>query len=186
MRTLLACGGGFLLGVLWVDLMFDVLALGEPSATALQSIANHYARVAGSAWPMGHFVLAVMLGTLALAVDWLARDRSARRTSTVALALLFSPVALGLFRVADHARRLGAQVDSTAVQWALARSICLDHAACFALVAGFVAMVVLAERAEEAALRQPDWRGGAAGRAIDRGRGDRSPGFGRGATRAPL
>ena len=91
-------GGGFLLGVLWVDLMFDVLALGEPSATALQSIANHYARVAGSAWPMGHFVLAVMLGTLALAVDWLARDRSARRTSTVALALLFSPVALGLFR----------------------------------------------------------------------------------------
>lgn len=178
MRTLLACGGGFLLGVLWMDLMFDVQALGAPSPAALQSVAAYYARATTGAWPMGHLILAVMLGTLALTFDWLARDRETRRTPVFALVLLFAPIALGLFRVVRNAERLGAQVDSPAIQWALARSICLDHAACFLLVAGFVAVVVFAERAEDAELERLGWRDAAAGRTIDRGRGSRSPGLG--------
>ena len=55
MNAFVAAGAGFLLAVLWFDLMFDVQALRHrerdlPEAV-LASIAGYYARVTGSSPP---------------------------------------------------------------------------------------------------------------------------------------
>ena len=73
MDLFLASGGGFLVAVIWMDLMFDVLALGpvrdgELSEDSLAQIATYYRRVTTTASPMNVLVSAVMaslVGTLA-------------------------------------------------------------------------------------------------------------------------
>ena len=74
-----ACAGaGFLLAVLWFDLMFDVQALrrgdGELPEAALASIAGYYARVTTAARPMNRLIAAVMLVTLAALVAQVVGD----------------------------------------------------------------------------------------------------------------
>jgi hypothetical protein len=57
-------GGGFLLAVLWFDLMFDVQVRGHRAAElpddVLDSIATYYRRVTTTARPMNRLVAAVM------------------------------------------------------------------------------------------------------------------------------
>ena len=69
MRAFVTAGAGFLLAVLWFDLMFDVQVLPHRGAdvpeSALESIARYYRRVTTGASPMNRLVAAVMLGTLA-------------------------------------------------------------------------------------------------------------------------
>src|SRR5262249_18886028 len=50
--TLLAACGGFLLAVLWMDLMFDLQMLGAAPEAAVASIAAYYRRVTTDARPM--------------------------------------------------------------------------------------------------------------------------------------
>jgi hypothetical protein len=56
MTAFVTAGGGFLLAVLWFDLMFDVQVLGrderELPEERLASIAAYYARVTTAARPM--------------------------------------------------------------------------------------------------------------------------------------
>src|ERR1700704_3712223 len=69
MHTFAAAGAGFLLAVLWFDLMFDVqtrkhageLLPGE----VLASISSYYRRVTTDAHPMNRLVALVMVLTLA-------------------------------------------------------------------------------------------------------------------------
>jgi hypothetical protein len=67
-----AAGAGFLLAVLWFDLMFDVQVLGQGGPVLaeerLSSIAAYYARVTTAARPMNRLIArtvprAVRLGT---------------------------------------------------------------------------------------------------------------------------
>ena len=62
-------GAGFLLSVLWFDLMFDVQVLSHAELDLpeerLASIAAYYGRVTTAARPMNRLIAAVMLGTLA-------------------------------------------------------------------------------------------------------------------------
>ena len=51
MTPLLTSCGGFLLGVLWMDLLFDVQALGANPRTAVASIVAYYHRVTAQAYP---------------------------------------------------------------------------------------------------------------------------------------
>jgi hypothetical protein len=75
MRPFVTAGAGFLLAVLWFDLMFDVQVLRRPVSReeALDSIAAYYRRVTSAARPMSRLVAAVMLGTIAAIVVQIAR-----------------------------------------------------------------------------------------------------------------
>ena len=67
---LTAAAGGFLLAVLWFDLMFDVQLLrhrnlSTAAAESLDSISAYYRRVTTTAAPMGRLVALVMLTLIA-------------------------------------------------------------------------------------------------------------------------
>jgi hypothetical protein len=144
-RALLAACGGFLLAVLWFDLMFDVQVLGHPGAPAplpdetLASIAHYYARVTGATPPMHLLVAIVMLTAVSLSLWNVVRaPRQAR--PWIALALVAAPVGLALRRVFPHAIQLGMRTGTAAEQSVLARGIFADHLFCWLAIAGFVAL----------------------------------------------
>jgi hypothetical protein len=146
----LAACGGFLLAVLWMDLMFDVQVLRHRRAGAelpeqvLASIAAYYRRVTTDASPMGHLVAAVMLSTLLTLAIQIARSRPPRWLAPASLLLCSGPILLALLRVVPNAVRLGSGKDAAPRQSALARSICTDHLLCLGGIAAFVALQVLA------------------------------------------
>ena len=67
MRPYVCAGVGFLLAVLWFDLMHDVQVLRphENEDEAVRSIARYYRRVTTDARPMNRLVALVMVATLA-------------------------------------------------------------------------------------------------------------------------
>ena len=137
-------GGGFLLAVLWMDLMFDVQVLrhraagGDLPEEVLASIAGYYRRVTTLARPMGHAIGAVMIVTLAAVAMEIVRGPS--WLGLVSLPFCGGPIGLALGRVVPNAVRLGARADPPSVQSALARGICRDHVFCLASIAAFVAI----------------------------------------------
>lgn len=142
---LLAACGGFLLAVLWFDLMFDVQVLrhrgtAELPDDVLASIAAYYRRVTTEATPMGYLVGVVMIAALAALVAQLIGGDVPRWRSTLSLALLSGGVGLAGRRVFPNAIRLGTRRDSVGVQSALARTICRDHLLCLAGLAVFLAL----------------------------------------------
>lgn len=142
--ALLAACGGFLLAVLWMDLMFDVQVLrhrdraAELPEAVLASIATYYRRVTTTARPMGHLVGAVMAVTLVASGAQLAFASGSRGLALASLLLCAIPILLALLRVVPNAVRLARRSDPAPVQTALARSICSDHLVCFAAILGFV------------------------------------------------
>ena len=146
MSALATAGAGFLLAVLWMDLMFDVQVLRHRSGApelpepVLASIAGYYRRVTTDASPMGRAIGVVMLATFAaLLGEWLRGDRPAG-VSLVSLALAAAPVALAGLRVLPTAVRLGARRDPSGEQSRLARAICRDHLACLASIGALLAI----------------------------------------------
>ena len=69
MHSFVAAGAGFLLAVLWFDLMFDVQTRKHASDVlppdVLTSISTYYRRVTTDAYPMNRLIALVMLLTLA-------------------------------------------------------------------------------------------------------------------------
>ena len=147
--SLLTACGGFLLAVLWMDLMFDVQVLRHRQAAelpedVLASIAAYYHRVTTTARPMGHLVGTVMGILLVTLLVQLATGP--RAVALVALALAGPPIGLAAARVVPHAVRLGSRVDPPARQSELARAICRDHLFCFAGIAAFMLLQLFARR----------------------------------------
>ena len=142
--VILSACGGFLLAVLWMDLMFDVQVLGQRAPELpepiLGSIAAYYRRVTTTARPMGHLVGVVMTTAIVTLAVELARDLDRRRVALASLVLVGGPVALALLRLYPRAVRLGARSDSTVEQSALARSICREHLLCLAGILAFVGL----------------------------------------------
>jgi hypothetical protein len=137
----LAACAGFLLGVLWMDLMFDVQVLRHPGGAVLPepvlaSIAGYYHRVTTDAQPMGSLIAAVMVVAVGGAL-WRAIRMPGWRTALSVL-LVTGPVALALGRVVPNAVRLGLRSDPVAVQSELARGIFRGHLVCLASVAAFL------------------------------------------------
>ena len=138
----MTAGAGFLLAVLWFDLMFDVQVLAHRDAgvlpeTVLASIAAYYARVTTAAHPMSRLIAAVMLGTLAAIVVQIAGG-DAGWAGWASLALALGPIGLAGARTVPDAVRLGTRRDDAATQSRLARSICRDHLLCAAGIAGLL------------------------------------------------
>ncbi len=128
MHALAAAGAGFLIAVLWFDLMFDVQARQErPTEAALTSISAYYRRVTTGARPMNRLIPLVMLVTVAAIVaEILGRD-GPRWAGWASLAAALVGIGLALVRTVRNAVRLGAAGDPPEVQARLARRILADH-----------------------------------------------------------
>lgn len=149
--VLLAACGGFLLAVLWMDLLFDVQVLRHRRETelpepVLASIAAYYARVTTGARPGGHAIGLVMGTVLVTLVVEAVRGREPRWAAFASLVLAGGPVLLAVARVLPNAIRLGARSDPPARQSALARAICRDHLLCLAGILAFVLLQLGAAR----------------------------------------
>jgi len=142
--ALASAGAGFLLAVLWFDLMFDVQVRGhrerELPEDVLASIAGYYRRVTTTARPMNQLISAVMLVTLAAIVAEIVDGDVARWVAWTSLGLAAAPILLAGRRTLPSAVRLGARSDSVERQSALARSICREHLLCLAAITALLAL----------------------------------------------
>ena len=146
MTAFVTGGAGFLLAVLWFDLMFDVQVVRHRSAggplpdEVLASIAGYYRRVTTTARPMNRLVALVMLATVGTVVVQLVRDELPTWASVSSLALIVAAVSIAATSTVPSAVRLGARVDGVEAQSRLARSILRDHVLC---AAGISALLVI-------------------------------------------
>jgi hypothetical protein len=143
MQAVVTVGAGFLLAVLWFDLMFDVQVrshrgVDELPESVLASIAGYYRRVTTEARPMNRLVAAAMLATLLAIVLQFARDDAPRWVSAVSLVAAVGPMALAASRTVPNAVRLGASRDTARERSRLARSIYADHRFCIVSIAALI------------------------------------------------
>lgn len=147
-RTMTSCAG-FLLAVLWMDLIFDT-QIGrrarreESDAVALASIAGYYRRATTTSRPMSVLIVLVMsilLGALAIEA---AHEQRPAWLIAVSAVLAGGPILLALVRTVPNAVRLGSQTDPTAGQSRLARAILLDHIVCFGGISAFLVLWLVA------------------------------------------
>ena len=131
MRALASAGAGFLLAVLWFDLMFDVQVRGHSAAelpeAVLASIARYYARVTTAARPMNRLVALAMLVTLAALIVELFGDELPVWRAAASLLLTFGAIGLAAAHTVPSAVRLGTRHDDRLTQSQMARSILRDH-----------------------------------------------------------
>jgi hypothetical protein len=134
---IITAAAGFLVAVLWFDLMFDVQARRHRDAAVLpddvlSSIAGYYRRVTTTASPMGRLVMLVMATLIVALVVQAGRGDAATWVSIVSIPLAVVAVGLGATDAFRAARRLGARTDSPGEQTRLARRILEVHAICLA------------------------------------------------------
>lgn len=131
MHAFVAAGAGFLLAVLWFDLMFDVQTRKHPNGVlppeVLTSISNYYRRVTTDAYPMNRLIALVMLLMLAAICAEIVQGESAWWIGWGSLLLAGSGFVPTMTRTVPNARRLGSAQDPAEEQSRLARTICRDH-----------------------------------------------------------
>jgi len=145
-NAFVAAGAGFLLAVLWFDLMCDVQAAGQTEVPepALASIAAYYARVTTAARPMNRLIAAVMAATLAAIVVELAGSGEPGWLGWLSLGLALAAIALAAVRTVPAAVRLGTRRDPPQVQARVARAILAQHVFEFAAIASVIALQLVA------------------------------------------
>ncbi|HTD51059.1 MAG TPA: hypothetical protein VK771_10690 [Acidimicrobiia bacterium] len=148
MRVIAAAGIGFLLAVLWFDLMFDVQVLGDRNVTAevRASIAAYYRRVTTTARPMNRLVAAAMLVALVAVIGEIVRGDVQPWVGYASLVLTAGAIGVAAVRTVRNAVRLGTQNDPPAHQTVLARMILRDHLVCFVAVACTLILQVVSPR----------------------------------------
>jgi len=134
-----AAGAGFLLAVLWFDLMFDVQVLrlrGRPVPEAvLASVAGYYRRVTTEARPMNRLVALAMLTTLVAIGVQAAVGGTPAWVSVISALAALTGIGLAGSRTVPAAVRLGGRTDPPERQAALARAIGRDHLVCLGAIA---------------------------------------------------
>ena len=131
--SLITACAGFLLAVLWMDLIFDVQVLAHRHAgdelpePVLASIAGYYHRATSTSRPMSRLI-ALVMAILVCAVGVRAvRANDPGWLLVLSAALGGVPILLAVIRTVPNAVRFGNRLDSAAEQARLARSICRDH-----------------------------------------------------------
>ena len=144
MNAFVAAGAGFLLAVLWFDLMFDVQALrhrdGDLPDAVLASIAGYYARVTTAARPMNRLIAAAMLATLAAVIVEIAAGDARAWVAWASLALALGAISIAAVSTVPKAVRLGRRMDAPGIQSRLARAILRDHLVCFPAIAAVLVL----------------------------------------------
>jgi hypothetical protein len=144
MEAFVAAGAGFLLAVLWFDLMHDVQVRGHTEAElpepVLASISGYYARVTTGARPMNRLVMVAMLGTIVAIVVEAVAGLDPVWLPWVSLLMAVVPIGLASRRTVPAAVRLGTRRDDTAEQSRLARTILGDHVVAFSCIAALLAL----------------------------------------------
>jgi hypothetical protein len=144
MTPLLTACSGFLLAVLWMDLIFDVQVLQHRSAReelpepVLASIANYYHRATTTSRPMSRLIALVMVILLAALAFQAARGHDPAWLLATSAALAGVPMLLALINTVPNAVQLGHRADSPDEQTRLARSICRDHLICAGSMLAFL------------------------------------------------
>jgi hypothetical protein len=149
MHTFAAAGAGFLLAVLWFDLMFDVQTRKHAGKLlppeVLTSISAYYRRVTTEAYPMNRLVALVMVLTLAAICAQIMQGENPWWIGWGSIALAGSGVVFTITRTVPNARRLGSATDSAVQQSTLARAICRDHMLSFARMVGVLGLQLMAQ-----------------------------------------
>lgn len=146
MTAFVTAGAGFMLAVLWFDLMFDVQVLRQRDRRSdlpddvLASISAYYRRVTTAARPMNRLVAGVMLATLVGIGLQIANGDGPAWAAWTSLALAGSAVLVAAVHTVPTAVRLGAHADTVQVQSRLARAICRDHLLCLAAIGSVLAI----------------------------------------------
>jgi hypothetical protein len=144
MARFVTAGAGFLLAVLWFDLMHDVQVLGrrerELPEDVLASIAGYYRRVTTAARPMNRLVAFAMVATLVSILAQLLRGDVARWVGWASLLLAGAPVSLAGAHTVGAAVRLGTRADTVERQSELARAILRDHVVCLVSIAALLTL----------------------------------------------
>ena len=150
MHAFAAAGAGFLLAVLWFDLMFDVQtrkhahdAVLPPEVLA--SISAYYRRVTTEAFPMNRLVALVMLLTLAAIGAEIVQGENEWWIGWGSIALAGSGFVPTMTRTVPNARRLGSGKDSAEEQSRLARAVCRDHMLSFARMVVVLCLQLIAQ-----------------------------------------
>jgi hypothetical protein len=140
MEAFVVAPAGFLLAVLWFDLMFDTQVRGaHPAAGAVPSISAYYRRVTTDARPMNFVVSGAMLATtVAIVVEIVTTDPV--WLGWISLLLALAPMSLAARRTVPDAVRLGQAVDPPADQLRRARSILRDHSWCIVSIAVLIGL----------------------------------------------
>ncbi len=148
MHTFAAAGAGFLLAVLWFDLMFDVQTRGHAGDVlpreVLASISAYYRRVTTEAYPMNRLVVLVMLLTIGAIVAAIVQGENPWWIGWGSLLLAGSGFVPTMRRTVPNARRLGTGKDLAEEQSRLARAVCRDHLFSFARMAGVLCLQLIA------------------------------------------
>jgi hypothetical protein len=141
-------GAGFLLAVLWFDLMHDVQVRGHGGRdlpeNVLASISVYYARVTTAARPMNRLIAAVMLATLVAVVVQITEGDAPAWVGWTSLALAGAAIATAAVHTVPAAVRLGTRADPIDVQSRLARSIFRDHLVSFVAIAAVLGVQLAA------------------------------------------
>jgi hypothetical protein len=149
MHTFAAAGAGFLLAVLWFDLMFDVQTrkhTGDPlPPDVLASISAYYRRVTTDAYPMNRLVALVMLLTLAAICAEIVQGENEWWIGWGSIVLAGSGFVPTMTRTVPNARRLGMAADSPEERSRLARAICRDHMLSFARMVVVLCLQLIAQ-----------------------------------------
>jgi hypothetical protein len=146
-RLIEAACAGFLIAVLWMDLIFDSQVLSHRGAdelpeSVLDSISDYYRRATTTSRPMSYLIASVMLILLgALGFRW-ALGGTAVWLLAASTVLACAPLLLAAVRTVPNAVRLGARTGSPAERSRLARSICRDHLICLTSMSAFLAVVL--------------------------------------------
>ena len=111
MTAFVTAGAGFLLAVLWFDLMFDVQTLRQPPGDlpepVLASISAYYARVTTAARPMNRLISLVMLATTVALIVQLTGDDAPDWAAAGSLACALAAIGLAGAHTVPSAVRLG-------------------------------------------------------------------------------
>lgn len=144
---LTACAG-FLIAVLWMDLMFDSQIRGrrgeEAEQAALASISAYYHRATTTSQPMGSLIAVVMaVALITLGVE-ATRGHAPGWVMALSAVLAGGPILLALGRTVPNAVRLGRRTGTPADQTRLARAVFVDHIVCLIGMVGFLVLWISA------------------------------------------
>jgi hypothetical protein len=141
-----ACAG-FLIAVLWMDLIFDTQVLRHRRADELPeqviaSIAGYYHRATTSSRPMSYLIAVVMVILLVSLGFRALRGGDPPWLLAASAVLAGIPILLALVRTVPSAVALGNRVGTPTEQSRRARAICRDHLLCLVFMSAFLALWV--------------------------------------------